>query len=145
MSFLFKKKALYGLKQRQRALGIEHVVKFLTISNNLSKIVEMFLCTKNQLAKQGLVKGFPKLKYTKDHLCPACQMDKSKKEPHVHKPVPSMNEKLQMLHMDLCGPMRVESINDKRYILVIVDDHFWFTWVKFLRAKDEALEIIIKF
>ncbi|GJZ64481.1 retrovirus-related pol polyprotein from transposon TNT 1-94 [Tanacetum coccineum] len=78
--------------------------------------------TVNQLAKQGLVKGLPKLKYTKYHFCLACQMGKSKKESHPHKPEPSTNEKLQMLHMNLCGPMRVESINKKSYILVIVDD-----------------------
>ncbi|GKA62833.1 copia protein [Tanacetum coccineum] len=72
-------------------------------------------------------------------------MGKSKKESHPHKPEPSTNEKLQMLHMDMCGQMWVESINMKKYILVIVDDHSRFTWVKFLRTKDEALEIIIKF
>ncbi|GJV57452.1 retrovirus-related pol polyprotein from transposon TNT 1-94 [Tanacetum coccineum] len=59
-----------------------------------------------ELAKQGLVKGLRKLKYTKDHLCLACQMGKSKKESHPHKPEPSTNEKLQMVHMDLCGPMQ---------------------------------------
>ncbi|GKB07535.1 retrovirus-related pol polyprotein from transposon TNT 1-94 [Tanacetum coccineum] len=94
--------------------------------------------TINQLAKQGLVKGLPKLKYTKDHLCLTCQMGKSKKEPHPHKPELSINEKLQMLHMDLCGPMRVTSINGKKYILVIIDDYSRFTWVKFLRTKDET-------
>ncbi|GJY27197.1 retrovirus-related pol polyprotein from transposon TNT 1-94 [Tanacetum coccineum] len=101
--------------------------------------------TINQLAKQGLVKGLSKLKYIKYHLCSACQMGKSKKESYPHKPEPSTNEKLQMLYMDLYGPMRVESINKKRYILVIVDDYSRFTWVKFLRTKDEASEIIIKF
>ncbi|GJT71121.1 retrovirus-related pol polyprotein from transposon TNT 1-94 [Tanacetum coccineum] len=53
-------------------------------------------------------------------------------------------EKLYLLHMDLSGPMRVESINGKKYILVIVDDYSRFTWVKFLRSKDEALDAIIK-
>ncbi|GKB12650.1 retrovirus-related pol polyprotein from transposon TNT 1-94 [Tanacetum coccineum] len=101
--------------------------------------------TINKLAKQGLVKGLPKLKYSKDHLCLASQMGKSKKESYPHKPEPSTNEKLQMLHMDLCGLMRVESINKKRYILVAVDDYSQFTWVKFLRTKDDAPEIIIKF
>nr|GEW35891.1 integrase, catalytic region, zinc finger, CCHC-type, peptidase aspartic, catalytic [Tanacetum cinerariifolium] len=48
-------------------------------------------------------------------------------------------------NMDLCGPMRVESVNGKKYILVIVDDYSRFTWVKFLRSKDEALDFIIKF
>ncbi|GKD74775.1 retrovirus-related pol polyprotein from transposon TNT 1-94 [Tanacetum coccineum] len=50
-----------------------------------------------------------------------------------------------MLHMDLCGPMRVASKNGKKYILVIVDDYSRFSWVKFLRTKDKAPEIIIKF
>ncbi|GKE47239.1 integrase, catalytic region, zinc finger, CCHC-type containing protein [Tanacetum coccineum] len=47
--------------------------------------------------------------------------------------------------MDLYGPMRVKSINRKKYILVIVDDYSRFMWVKFLRSKDEAPEFIIKF
>ncbi|GJU86838.1 retrovirus-related pol polyprotein from transposon TNT 1-94 [Tanacetum coccineum] len=46
--------------------------------------------------------------------------------------------------MDLCGAMRVESINGKKYNLVIVDDYLRFTWVKFLRSKDEAPDAIIK-
>ncbi|GKB54741.1 retrovirus-related pol polyprotein from transposon TNT 1-94 [Tanacetum coccineum] len=46
--------------------------------------------------------------------------------------------------MDLYGPMRVSSINGNMYILVIVDDYSRFTWVRFLRSKDEAPEAIIK-
>ncbi|GKE44344.1 putative ribonuclease H-like domain-containing protein [Tanacetum coccineum] len=53
--------------------------------------------------------------------------------------------RLQLLHMDLCGPMRVESINGKRYISVILDDYFHYTWVYFLRSKDEAPKMITKF
>ncbi|GJW53316.1 retrovirus-related pol polyprotein from transposon TNT 1-94 [Tanacetum coccineum] len=47
--------------------------------------------------------------------------------------------------MDLCGPMRVQSINGKKYISVIVDDYSRFTWVKFLRSKDETPEFVINF
>nr|GEZ58534.1 integrase, catalytic region, zinc finger, CCHC-type, peptidase aspartic, catalytic [Tanacetum cinerariifolium] len=47
--------------------------------------------------------------------------------------------------MDLCGPMRVESVNGKKYILIIVDDYSRFTWVKFLRSNDETPTFIIKF
>ncbi|GKA63628.1 retrovirus-related pol polyprotein from transposon TNT 1-94, partial [Tanacetum coccineum] len=46
--------------------------------------------------------------------------------------------------MDLCGLMRVASINGKRYILVFVDDYSRFTWVRFLRSKDELPDAIIK-
>ncbi|GKE05030.1 retrovirus-related pol polyprotein from transposon TNT 1-94 [Tanacetum coccineum] len=47
--------------------------------------------------------------------------------------------------MDLCGPMRVVSVNGKKYIVVIVDDYSRFRWVKCLRSKDDALNFIIKF
>ncbi|GJX18552.1 retrovirus-related pol polyprotein from transposon TNT 1-94 [Tanacetum coccineum] len=99
----------------------------------------------NHLARHGLVRGLPKLKFEKDHLCSACAMGKSKKKPHKPKSEDTNQEKLYLLHMDLCGPMRVASVNGKKYILVIVDDYSRFTWVKFLRSKDEAPDFIIKF
>ncbi|GKB23759.1 retrovirus-related pol polyprotein from transposon TNT 1-94, partial [Tanacetum coccineum] len=101
--------------------------------------------TINQLAKQGIVRGLPKLKFEKDHLCYACSLGKSKKHSHKPKSKDTNQEKLYLLHMVLCGPMHVESINGKKYILAIVDDYSRFTWVKFLRSKDEAPEFIIKF
>nr|GEY88830.1 retrovirus-related Pol polyprotein from transposon TNT 1-94 [Tanacetum cinerariifolium] len=99
----------------------------------------------NHLARQGLVRGLLKLKFEKDHLCSACAMGKSTKKSHKPKSEDTNQEKLYLLHMDLCGPMRVESVNGKKYILVIVDDYSRFTWVKFLRSKDEALDFIINF
>ncbi|GKC24192.1 retrovirus-related pol polyprotein from transposon TNT 1-94 [Tanacetum coccineum] len=97
------------------------------------------------IARHGLVRGLPKLKFEKDHLCSACAMGKSKKKPHKPKSEDTNQEKLYLLHMDLCGPMRVASVNGKKYILVIVDDYSRFTWVKCLRSKDEAPDFIIKF
>ncbi|GKD33021.1 retrovirus-related pol polyprotein from transposon TNT 1-94 [Tanacetum coccineum] len=97
------------------------------------------------LARHGLVRGLPKLKFEKVHLCPACAMGKSKKKPHKPKSEDTNQEKLYLLHMDLCGPMRVASVNGKKYILVIVDDYSRFTWLKCLRSKDEAPDFIIKF
>ncbi|GJT59174.1 retrovirus-related pol polyprotein from transposon TNT 1-94 [Tanacetum coccineum] len=70
---------------------------------------------------------------------------KCKRTIHKSKPVTSTDARLQLLHIDLCGPMRVESINGKRYILVIVDDYSRYTWVYFLRSTDEDPEIIKKF
>nr|GEZ58694.1 hypothetical protein [Tanacetum cinerariifolium] len=99
----------------------------------------------NHLARQGLVRGLSKLKFEKDHLCSACAMGKSTKKTHKPKSEDTNQEKLYLLHMDLCGPMRVESVNGKKYILVIVDDYSRFTWVKFLRSKDETPMFIIKF
>ncbi|GJW05077.1 retrovirus-related pol polyprotein from transposon TNT 1-94 [Tanacetum coccineum] len=97
------------------------------------------------IAKHGLVRRLLKLKYYKVHLCSACALGKSKKHSHKPKAEDSIQEKLYLLHMDLCGPMRIQSINGRRYILVIVDDYSWFTWVKLLRSKDEVLTFVIKF
>ncbi|GJU84810.1 retrovirus-related pol polyprotein from transposon TNT 1-94 [Tanacetum coccineum] len=99
----------------------------------------------NHLARHGLVRGLPKLKFEKDHLCFACALGKSSKKPHKPKSEDTNQEKLYLLHMDLCGPMRVASVNGKKYILVIVDDYSRFTWVKCLRSKDEAPAFIINF
>ncbi|GJV21228.1 retrovirus-related pol polyprotein from transposon TNT 1-94 [Tanacetum coccineum] len=100
--------------------------------------------TRNKLAKDGLARGIPKLKFQKDHLCSVCALGKSKKSSHQPKADDTNQEKLYLLHMDLCGPMHVESINEKKYILVIVDDYSRFTWVKFMISKDEASDAIIK-
>nr|GEZ16814.1 hypothetical protein [Tanacetum cinerariifolium] len=78
----------------------------------------------------GLVRGLSKLKFEKDHLCSACAMGKSTKKSLKPKSEDTNQEKLYLLHMDLCGPMRVESINGKKYILVIVDDYSRFTWAE---------------
>ncbi|GJT14166.1 retrovirus-related pol polyprotein from transposon TNT 1-94 [Tanacetum coccineum] len=96
--------------------------------------------TLNELAKQGLVCGLLKLKFKKDHLCSACSLGKSKKSSHKPKAEDTNQDTLYLLHMDLCGPMRVESINGKKYTLVIVDDYSQFIWVKILRSKDETPE-----
>ncbi|GJT53693.1 ribonuclease H-like domain-containing protein [Tanacetum coccineum] len=96
-------------------------------------------------AKDGLARGIPKLKFQKYHLCSACALGKSKKSSHRPKDEDTIQEKLYILHMDLCGPMRVESINGKKYILVIVDvTSHDFTWVRFLRSMDEPPNAIIK-
>nr|GEU72905.1 hypothetical protein [Tanacetum cinerariifolium] len=113
--------------------------------NNLYTLSLQDMMASSPISRQGLVRGLPKLKFLKDHLCSACAMGKSKKKSHNPKCEDTYQEKIYLLHMDLCGPMRVESVNGKKYILVIVDDYCRFTWVKLLRSKDEASGFIIKF
>ncbi|GJW33415.1 retrovirus-related pol polyprotein from transposon TNT 1-94 [Tanacetum coccineum] len=91
--------------------------------------------TINQLTSKDLVDGLPKFKYNKDHLCSACEQGKSKKASLPPNLVPSTESKLELLHMDLCGPMRVASINGKKYILVIVDDYSWYNIDIFFAQK----------
>ncbi|GJY01533.1 retrovirus-related pol polyprotein from transposon TNT 1-94 [Tanacetum coccineum] len=99
----------------------------------------------NLLSKKDIVIGLPKLKYVKDQLCSSCKLSKAKRSSFKTKVVPSSKGWLNLLHIDLCGPMRVESINEKKYILVIVDDYSRYTWTLFLRSKDETPEVLKDF
>nr|GEW50291.1 hypothetical protein [Tanacetum cinerariifolium] len=96
--------------------------------------------TINLLSKNDIMVGLPKLKFVKDHLCSSCELGKAKRKSFQTKIIPSSKRRLQLLHMDLCGPMRVASINGKRYVLVIVDDYSRYTWTHFLRSNDETPE-----
>nr|GEW04021.1 retrovirus-related Pol polyprotein from transposon TNT 1-94 [Tanacetum cinerariifolium] len=95
--------------------------------------------------KKDVVIGLPKLKYVKDQLCSFCEVSKAKRSSFKSKAVPSLKGRLNLLHKDLCGPMRVASITGKKYILVIVDDYSRYTWTLFLRSKDETLEVLKEF
>ncbi|GKD23606.1 retrovirus-related pol polyprotein from transposon TNT 1-94 [Tanacetum coccineum] len=101
--------------------------------------------TINLLSKKDIVNGLPKLKFVKDQLFSSCDLGKSKCSNFKSKTTPSSKRRLHLLHMDLCGPIRVESINGKKYILVIVDDYSRYTWTHFLRSKDETPKVFINF
>nr|GEU78088.1 hypothetical protein [Tanacetum cinerariifolium] len=100
--------------------------------------------TINLLSKNDIVTSLPKLKFVKDHRYSSCELGKSKRKSFQIK-ILSLKRRLQLIHMDLCGPMRVESINGKKYILVIIDDYSRYTWTHFLRSKDETLKVLINF
>nr|GEU83841.1 integrase, catalytic region, zinc finger, CCHC-type, peptidase aspartic, catalytic [Tanacetum cinerariifolium] len=86
----------------------------------------------NLLSKKNIVIGLPKLQYVEDRLCSSCELSKEKRSSFKSKVVPSLKGRLNLLHMDLCGPMRVASINGKKYILVIIDNYSRYTWTLFL-------------
>nr|GEX03883.1 hypothetical protein [Tanacetum cinerariifolium] len=94
--------------------------------------------TINNLMKNNLVQGLSKMKFEKDHLCSACEQGKIHWKHHMSKMDFASNKTLYLLHMDFCGPMRIKSINGKRYVLVVADDYSRYTWVFFLHSKDEA-------
>nr|GEX03819.1 hypothetical protein [Tanacetum cinerariifolium] len=101
--------------------------------------------TINLLSKNDIVVGLPKLKFVKDQLCSSCELGKAKRKSFQSKTTPSSKRRLQLIHMDLCGPIRVASINGNKYVLVIVDDYSRYTWTHFLRSKDETPKVLIDF
>nr|GEX29890.1 hypothetical protein [Tanacetum cinerariifolium] len=101
--------------------------------------------TINLLSKYDIVTGLPKLKFVKDHLCSFCELGKEKCKSFKTNTTSIPKQWLQILHMDLCGLVRVESFNGKKYVLVIVDDYSRYTWTHFLRCKDETPKVLIDF
>ncbi|KAJ9565707.1 hypothetical protein OSB04_001673 [Centaurea solstitialis] len=101
--------------------------------------------TLNQLCINNLVVGLPDFRYTKVSLCSACEKEKQTRASFKSKQISSISSPLQLLHMDLFGPVNVQSIAGKKYTLVIVDEYSRYTWVFFLRSKSDAPEEIILF
>ncbi|GJY07982.1 ribonuclease H-like domain-containing protein [Tanacetum coccineum] len=98
----------------------------------------------NKLVKGNLVRGLPSKIFQNDHTCVACQKGKQHKAFCKAKSVSSISHALQLLYMDLFGPTSVRSLNHKTYCLVITDYFSRFSWVFFLRAKDETSGIRTK-
>nr|GEU72024.1 integrase, catalytic region, zinc finger, CCHC-type, peptidase aspartic, catalytic [Tanacetum cinerariifolium] len=100
--------------------------------------------TLNKLTKDGLARSISRLKFHKDHLCSTCALGKIMKSSHQPKAKDTNQEKLYLLHMDLCGPMRVVSINEKKVYLSDCRRLLKIYLGPILRSKDEAPEAIIK-
>nr|GEV90655.1 putative ribonuclease H-like domain-containing protein [Tanacetum cinerariifolium] len=101
--------------------------------------------TKNKLVRENLVRGFPLMLFENDHTCVAFQKGNQHKASYKTKTVSSISKPLQLLHMDLFGPVSTKIINKKTYCLVVTDDFSRFSWVFFLATKDETPEILKNF
>ncbi|XP_070029533.1 uncharacterized protein [Nicotiana sylvestris] len=98
-----------------------------------------------ELWHRRLVHGLPMSQFKTQKVCDACTRGKHVKSSFKSKRYVITSKPLELLHMDLCGPMRVQSRGEKRYIFVIVDDYSRFTWTLFLRTKDETVEVFVAF
>jgi hypothetical protein len=80
------------------------------------------------------------LKFESDLICAPCHHGKMIAT--FHSPVNTVmtEQPGQLLHMDTIGPSRVRSMGGKWYILVIVDDYSHYSWVFFLKSKDDMFE-----
>jgi len=99
----------------------------------------------NELVSKDLVVGLPTIKYNDGKVCDAWAKGKQVKTSFKSKRCVSTSRPLEILHIDLCGPMRTMSREGKRYVCVIVDDYSHFTWTLFLASKDESFEKFVAF
>ncbi|CAM8889644.1 unnamed protein product [Rhodiola kirilowii] len=93
-----------------------------------------------RLHNQNLVIGLPKISEVPDQVCSACTQGKQSRGSFHSKNAVSTARAFDLVHMDLCGPMRVQSRQGNRYVYVLVDDFTRYTWVIFIRSKDEVFD-----
>nr|GEX17154.1 putative ribonuclease H-like domain-containing protein [Tanacetum cinerariifolium] len=101
--------------------------------------------TMNKLVRRILLRGLPSKIFENNHGCVSCQKGKQHKASYKAKLVNSISKPLDMLHMDLFGPINVKSLMRKSYCLVITNDFSRFSWVFFLTTKDETNGILKTF
>jgi transposase InsO family protein len=86
--------------------------------------------------------GLTNVHFEKDRICSACQAGKHVRVHHPHKNIMTTDRPLELLHMDIFGPITYISIGGSKYCLVIMDDYSRFTWVFFLQKKSQTQYIL---
>jgi transposase InsO family protein len=99
----------------------------------------------HKLLKGEHVLGLIDVCFEKDRPCGACQEGKQVGSTHQSKNVMTTSRPLELLHMDLFGPVAYLSIGGNKYALVIVDDFSHFIWVFFLHDKSETQGTLKRF
>ena len=90
------------------------------------------------VSKNESILGIPKLNRINNVVCGPCQLGKQMKAKHPGTQISATSRPLELLHLDLMGPTRIESLGGKRYIMVVVDDFTRYTWVILLRSKSNT-------
>ncbi|KAJ9544495.1 hypothetical protein OSB04_024202 [Centaurea solstitialis] len=120
----------------RHTLSLKHylnqLMRFLAVA---PEVVPSEFQDMNKLVSKRLVSGLPETRLSKDTLCPASEQGKMKRSSHPPKMDTNNKSPLDMIHMDLCGPMRVENLARKKYMLVLVDE-FSSRKVKKLRSDN---------
>jgi transposase InsO family protein len=99
----------------------------------------------HKLLKGEHILGLTNVHFKKDGICSACQVGKQVGVHHPHKNIMTTDRPLELLHMDLFGPIAYLSIGWSKYCLFIVDDYSRFTWVFFLQEKSQTQETLKRF
>jgi len=106
-----------------------------------SKVGHLHLNGMKKALSSEAIRGLPNLKIVEGSICGECQIGKQTRMSHPRLEHQTTSKVLELLHMDLMGPMQVESIGGKRYVLVVVDDFSRFTWVNFIREKSDTFGV----
>ena len=99
----------------------------------------------NTLRLKDLVRGLSSHTYQKDEFFDACTKGKYVRSFFKPKNVVTTSKPLELIHMNLCRTMRIQSHRGKWYVFDIVDDYSRFTWTIFFVSKDEEFTEFLSF
>lgn len=98
----------------------------------------------DRLIKESLVENATKI--CKGEIeCESCSVSKLTQKPHKIVEYEITSKPLELVYIDLCGPVTTDSIKGSKYMMVIVDDYTGMYFVYFLKHKSESLDYFIEF
>ena len=89
------------------------------------------------LGEKKMVKGMPSINHP-NQLCETCLLDKHSRRSFLKKATTRANKPLQLVHIDVCGPINPSSFGKNKQFLLFIDDYSRKTCVYFLKQKLEA-------
>jgi len=96
----------------------------------------------NCLVEKNLLPG---LKGAKLENCVHCLDGKQHRVSFKSHPPSKKSEVLELVHSDLCGPMRTKTFGGGLYFVTFIDDHSRKLWVYVLKTKDRVLSVFKQF
>ena len=141
---------LFAVEMKNRSFSLEWLEPSVYAVNadmlNLwhQRLGHVSFQTLDKMQKAGLVESLPSF-HVNNSICEVCQLGKQARSPFPSESTWRAKEKLQLLHADLGGPMRTQSVGGSRYYLLIIDDFSRFSWIYFLKEKSEAAENFMRF
>jgi transposase InsO family protein len=96
------------------------------------------------LAKTNMVRGLPSIEHP-NQLCEGCLFGKQSRKSFPKEASTRANKPLQLVHADVCGPIKPSSLGKNNYFLLFIDDFSRKTWIYFLKQKSEVFGAFKKF
>ncbi|GJX61724.1 retrovirus-related pol polyprotein from transposon TNT 1-94 [Tanacetum coccineum] len=91
-----------------------------------------------------MVNGLPVIQDL-DHVYEGCALGKQTRNPFPFGQSERAKKKLELVHANICGPIKTQSLTGSNDFLLFIDDSTRMSWVYFLFHKSEALECFKKF
>lgn len=137
---------LYYLRERDETAHIASNLEALTtlkVRSDISwhrRLGHANVSDLREAERKGTIEGLKREELGDDNECDVCLKGKMTRKPFPKKSS-RQSDLLDIIHSDVCGPMRIPSIGDARYYVEFIDDRSRWREVHFLKSKDEVLKV----